>query len=1274
MNRFILLLLLFVSLEAYSQIVINEVVSSNSSSFKDDQGLYPDCIELYNAGDETVDLQAWSLSDKRENSVKYKIAESVVVEPGGYVVFFADNGSAARHTNFKLSASGQFIGISDPNGVWVDSIVVPALETDMAYGRQIDGNMVWAFFNMPTIGSANQGKIKLPQPEFSYDAGFYADSIDLSISVPSFPDVEIRYTVDGREPSIESPLYSGSIPLSSTVTVKARAFAEGKDASKIAYASYFINEREFDLPVVVVSTDYNSFFHPDSGMYEFGLPDYEPEMPHYGANFWDDREEPVSFELFVDGKLVESSLAGAKIFGNYSRALEQKSISINCRNEYENARIDYSVFPDQENIDRYKNIVLRNSGNDYNETMFRDAMIQQCAKDFLDIDYQAYQPAAVFVCGRYMGIFNMREKINEHFVAAHHNVDPDDVNLLFNDYQVIEGSNAEMLLLIDHLKKLDMSIDEDYNEIASQIDIDEFINYQAVEIYVRNTDWPGNNVKYWKEQDKGKWRWILFDTDFGFGIWGNDANHNTLEFATQEGNIGWPNPDWSTLLLRKLLENKTFRNKFIQKLSFVGSVVFAPERVNYVVDSFSAQIENEMNYHVERWDHFSDLDYWRGHIDKMKNFGNERPSYMAGYIEEYFSLSSTYLLAVEVEGEGKVELDDDVFSRDFSAARLYENIPVTLEADPKKGMQFSKWEKYEYAQNENDLIKREDDWLYWADTQTPPDGWRVAQIEENKWATGTAPLGYGESFVNTEINNYVGGDKLTTAYFVKTFTIEDASKAANIMLSYMYDDGLIVYLNGKEVARENMGEGWHGYGDFATTWVGQEGVYKSVSVPASLLRNGENVLAAEVYQASAESSDLVFDASISMHQSYIGDELLAEYRSPRLLVPVDEDVLYRAVFERNKSLVINEVLFAGSKANFVEIYNNSKYAIDLDSVLLKGSVECEFTGKTLQPYSFIVVCEDESKFPDYIKTVTWNSGNLESSGELKLSFTDGVLIDSVSYSFDDSWPEVVSEVAIVLGGFDSDNNVGSNWSVAAPSPGMPFAQDLIEGLYISEVMSNNLNFYGDETGEFSDWIELYNSTSEDIDLAGLFLTDDPANVNKTMIPFSNPEATVVEAGGYIILWADGKQENGPLHLDFSIDKDGEYVGLYQNVDGALELIDSHSFGISPPNYSYAMLANDANYLQLTNTPTPMMENHESVAVSESMEFSFELKIYPVPVKNMLNVSQNIQVESIAVFSQSGQNVLAGKGNSLNCGGLSAGVYFAQIVHEKGVSHISFIKQ
>ena len=163
--------------------------------------------------------------------------------------------------------------------------------------------------------------------------------------------------------------------------------------------------------------------------------------------------------------------------------------------------------------------------------MLRDGFITSLTND-LDIDHQKYRPAVHYINGEFWGIINIREKVNEHFVAANHNLDASDIDLLEQYGEAIHGTNIDYMNLLDYLENQDISDPLVHDAIEQWVDIESYMSYQAFQIFIDNRDWPGNNIKFWRDHRVGgKWRWILYDTDFGFGIWEPNAyTFNTLSF------------------------------------------------------------------------------------------------------------------------------------------------------------------------------------------------------------------------------------------------------------------------------------------------------------------------------------------------------------------------------------------------------------------------------------------------------------------------------------------------------------------------------------------------------------------------------------------------------------------------------------------------------------------------------------------------------------------------------------------------------------------------
>ena len=130
----------------------------------------------------------------------------------------------------------------------------------------------------------------------------------------------------------------------------------------------------------------------------------------------------------------------------------------------------------------------------------------------LDIDVMDSRPCVVYINGEYWGLYNIREKVNEDYLASHYGVDPKKVDILVWNGFALAGSNEAYKALIEYVETHDMQNQEYYEYVTSQIDIDNFIDYLIVESYFGNTDL--GNIKFWRDQNGGKWRWVLYDMDW----------------------------------------------------------------------------------------------------------------------------------------------------------------------------------------------------------------------------------------------------------------------------------------------------------------------------------------------------------------------------------------------------------------------------------------------------------------------------------------------------------------------------------------------------------------------------------------------------------------------------------------------------------------------------------------------------------------------------------------------------------------------------------------
>jgi len=596
------------------------------------------------------------------------------------------------HTNFRLKAGGEFLGLVSPSGQWVDLINLPAMDPDVSYGRRIDGSAEWTFFGIPTPGEPNDTSAVQPPiapPVFSLESGFYNEPQFLSLSHED-PAAVIRYTLDGSIPDDRSAIYTSPIPVMKTSVVRARAFRQGALPSPVVNHSYFIGENTA-LPVFSLITDPDNLWNDSTGIYTMG-PNASPDFPYRGANFWQDWERPVYLEFFESDRSLAFSLhAGMKIFGGWSRAYPQRSLAIYARKKYGSGTIRYQLFPDKP-IKEFESFVLRNAGNDWNFSFMRDALTHALVKG-THLVPQGYRPVVVFINGQYWGIYNLREKINEHFIAANYGADPDSIDFLEYDDVVIKGDASHYHQLLDFIRTHDLTNPDHYDVVASMMDIENFIDYQITEIFVNNQDWPSCNIKFWRpKKPGGRWRWILFDTDFSWGLYYPDSySFNSLAFATEPNGPDYPNPPWSTFLLRNLLVNPYFRVQFINRFADFMNTIFHPAHILPTISRLKTTLLPEMPRHLNRWN--LDYDNWLREIEVISQFARKRAFYVRQHILEYFGLTDTVQIELNISPPGTGQLQINSVVPDSLPWRgvYFADVPIHLSARAEKGYRFVRW-------------------------------------------------------------------------------------------------------------------------------------------------------------------------------------------------------------------------------------------------------------------------------------------------------------------------------------------------------------------------------------------------------------------------------------------------------------------------------------------------------------------------------------------------------------------------------------------------------
>lgn len=522
---------------------------------------------------------------------------------------------------------------------------------------------------------------------FEPAGGIYKQSVQVVLT-SDLTNARIFYTLDGSEPTSGSAKYSKPISVSSVAVI--RAIAYGDDGKSTILTNSYFCDREYSLPIISITTDPANLWDFASGIYVKGCcADTLP--PYLGANFWYDWERRANVEMYEPtGECAFNQVAGIGIFGGFSKGLPQKSLYVVAREKYGKNKFEYPIFPERK-MDNYKSFILRNGGGDFGKTQFRDELMTQLAKP-TGIAIQEYRPAIVFLNGQYWGIQNLREKINEHYLEDNFGVDKDNVDLMEHRDGAKHGNSKAYKQLLNFLATKDLTDDEIIAELRKIMDIENYMTYNIAEIYSDNRD-AGGNIRYFKERnDSSVWRWIFYDTEMGLG--NNNPNgykHNTVKKFTSVNNEIWPDPPWSTFIIRSLLTNKKLETEYINMFADQLNTVYHSDTAVRLMNRIADGIRSEIPYHQKRWG--STVKAWEENVAIVKTFIVNRPYYLRQFIMEKFALTDTAWVHVAFPGDdqGEITLNSLSIKRDFKGL-YFTNVPITIRAEAKHDYEFVGWQ------------------------------------------------------------------------------------------------------------------------------------------------------------------------------------------------------------------------------------------------------------------------------------------------------------------------------------------------------------------------------------------------------------------------------------------------------------------------------------------------------------------------------------------------------------------------------------------------------
>ena len=1038
---------------------VNEVMAANVDMFVDPSWNYGGWLELYNPTDKYVSVGGYWASDDKENLKKARIHESIGGVPAkGYATLWFDHAETRKDVgenwvntqlDMKLDCEGGTIYISDNEGNIVVEQTYPPAVMRCSYARREDGGNEWAFSSTPTPGAANVGMTfaneQLPEPMVSQPGCLFTGSIKVKVDIPE--GATLRYTTDGSTPTETNGIKSsaGSFTISKTTVYRFRLFKDGMLPSKVVTRSYIMKDKDYYLPVVSLVTDDKNLHDSKIGIYVTGSNGKTANQDYTKRNFNMEWDRPASFEFMANGNNLEnvdgyfSQEVDIAINGGWSRKYEPRSFKVKSGKVYDlKNSLDYPFFADKP-YNKAKSLLLRNGGNDeYNRTRLKDAALQEIARvSEFPLNLQSYQPVHVFVNGKYLAMLNMREPSNKHYGYANYGIDPDEIDafeMSVDSGYVQKSGTKEAFLRWKSLSK-NAADDLTYQQICDLVDIDDYLNYMAFKFFLNDWDWPHNNAKGFRDRNDGKFHFVIFDLDncvdrTGNNIFNDFQNKKTYTFYGRpeyNGTSITAEVELVTIFLN-MIKNPDFKRKFIDTYCMVGGSVFGDEdEIANVVYGMADNIAEALG-----WEGRSPYGWGRSFADGIISAvtGDYRRT-MTNVIRSYtpFGLSGKVAQNVSLSSNqtgAALSVNDIQVPRNKFDGFLFP--PVTLKATAPAGYRFKGWMQNANNVTENVIIGWSALWNYYDKGSLDGEDWTAVDYQCKNWNTGVAPLGYGNagrymSNATTKLaKTDASGRRVPTYYMRREFNLDKApGDNDNFTLTYQVDDAVILYVNGVEVEiyhlwpNASYNETCQDRGQ--TNWYeGDEPHYGTVQIPSNLLKEGKNVVAAEVHNCNETSSDIWFESTLYVETvsddpatCVSQDEVYTLPETGAFNLVAEFEPLGAAEMEKANipPVRINEVSAGNSvnvndyykKDDWVELYNTTDDDIDLAGMFL--------TDKKSNPHKY-TIAGSNTIIPAHGFKIIWCSKrdvtDREIHANFKLDNEDGkmVRIEAADGSWADS--------------------------------------------------------------------------------------------------------------------------------------------------------------------------------------------------------------------------------------------------------------------------------
>lgn len=1119
---------------------ITEFVADNRLSLEDGHNETPDWIELRNPNNEAINLIGYGLSDDPAAPMSWMFP-SVSVPAHGCLVVFASGRSApwdetgGLHANFQLDAAGESVVLTAPDGVSVVDAVTgfPPQREDLAYGRTLDGRL--AFLD-PTPGSPNLAAAYegwLQPPTFSHARGFYTNAFALTLSNPN-EGAELVYSLDGREPALR---YGGPLAVSTSLSVRATVRQPGYKSPRTVTHSYVLVDAVMAASYMKQEMVQNPLYHDRIRRGLTDLPTLMIAVPQIPDDYIE-REASVEV-LWPDETPPAQANCGFFRFGGAWTTFSKKNYRLKFRGEYGTSKLRAPLFRGMDRgflaLDTFDEIDLAGGSHDMFERGFY--MAGRFTEDTM-LDMGSLNPHGrfvnVYLNGKYWGQYHARERLTDSFLA-------DSLGGTRDDYVNVRGNdNVGDSFIPGTPDPRNRAPWEDLRAnrssyVASKpyLDVPHLIDFMLMWFY-------GNCESEYRAAGP-------IAAGSGFKFWVGDADGFLRTSALTLDRTDNPGPGglFGALVSERHPDFMTLLADRIQRHFFLDGAL-TPGRNLARLDERMVEITNSLVAECARWG-VRTPENWQSAAQAI------RTGLFPGRTTNLFNRLRSRGLYPSVSAPQMNPWGGTV-TNGFTVlfAGTGGTIYYTLDgSDPRlPGGAVAPGALVAGTGGEETLITAGEGWRYWDKGPPPSATWNSTSFSDLNWSAGASELGYGDGDEATVLGfGPDSNNKYPAYYFRRAFTVSDPGAITELAVDLVRDDGAIVYLNGKELFRDNMPPGLVQHTDYASVAVGgaeESQAYTFVVAPTSLLA-GTNVLAVEVHQSGANSTDVSFNLALRARATtaatgiVIADNTLIRARA---LSGTAWSALVEARFHIAEAqppvpgqIVFSEIHYnpeGSDDCEFIELWNISSNLADLTGARLAGGVDFLFPpGFRIPPGGCALVVEDTGAFaaryqspesfyyrPNLALAGAW-SGRLDDSGERISLVTPGLEeVCAVAYRPDGSWPRRADGKGSSLelrdpGSVPRDASAqldylaqGRHWRASPLYHGSPGRLDTwTPPVVISESWAG-----GDGN---TDWIELHNPGAKEFDLFGLHLSDQYDQ------PFRHAfeQELRVPAEGYLVLSA-----------------------------------------------------------------------------------------------------------------------------------------------------------